>query len=66
MHSCLCDYVVGIHVPKSLLPVLQVLWQSHSHISMALYPSYKLCKEEAYAILSMSHVSIVILLLVHI
>lgn len=41
MHFCLCDYVVGIDVLKLLLPVLQVLWQSHGHISMALHPSYK-------------------------
>lgn len=57
-------YVADIDVFKWLLPVLQVLWKSHSHVSMTLYPSCKsLLKRNICYPEHMLHVNIVILLL---
>lgn len=67
MGSCLCGYVAGIDVHKLLLPVLQVLWKSHSHVSMTLCPSCESLPKRSICYPEHTlHVNIVIVILISI
>lgn len=67
MSSCLCGYAAGIDVQKLLLPVLQVLWKSHSHVSMTLCPSCESLPKRSICYPEHTlHVNIVIVILISI